>query len=40
MANVLALTGSNTYSGPTTISAGTIQLGGSTSLWEFAGRFD
>ncbi len=32
MANVLALTGSNTYSGPTTISAGTIQLGGSTSL--------
>ena len=31
-ANTLTLTGSNTYSGPTTISAGTLQIGSAGSL--------
>ena len=30
--NTLTLTGSNTYSGPTTISAGTLQIAGAGNL--------
>ena len=36
-ANTLTLTGSNTYTGPTMINAGTLQLGNSSALGSTAG---